>query len=289
MTAEPWAWHAHPDVWLLVAVLAVGYGVALRRLGPKHAPSGVPVVTRWQVASFATGVFAIWLGADWPLSDIAEHYLFSVHMTQHTLFSLVAPPLLLAGTPMWLARVLLHRSRIVFAVVRFASRPLVALVVFNTVIVVSHWPVMVNFALRHELAHLGMHTVLVATAFAMWMPVLSPLPDIPRLGPPAQMLYLFVQSLVPTVPASFLTFSTGTIYSFYASVPRLWGMSVVQDQQVAGLIMKLGGAAILWTLITVVFYRWQAKEEREERLVQRMVHDTVPGLGLEHSSVNGAP
>jgi putative membrane protein len=75
------------------------------------------------------------------------------------------------------------------------------------------------------------------------------------------MLYLFLQSIVPTVPASFLTFSTGSLYSSYAALPHPW-IGVVTDQRIAGLIMKIGGGLLLWAVIAVIFFRWNAKEER---------------------------
>src|SRR5207244_334621 len=101
------------------------------------------------------------------------------------------------------------------------------------------------------------HVFLVGTALLMWMPVLSPLPELPRIGPFAQLIYLFVQSLVPGVIASFLAFANNVVYEFYASAPeRVWGISVVDDQRIAGVFMKLIGATILWGFMTVIFFRW---------------------------------
>jgi putative membrane protein len=100
----------------------------------------------------------------------------------------------------------------------------------------------------------------------MWWPVVDPLPETARLQPPTKMFYLFLQSILPTVPASFLTFSDGVIYSFYADVPRLWPwLDPVTDQRVAGLIMKLVGGLLLWTVIAVIFFRWNAREEARDR------------------------
>jgi putative membrane protein len=80
-----------------------------------------------------------------------------------------------------------------------------------------------------------------------------------------QMLYLFLQTILPTVPASFLTFGSKPLYSFYETVPRLYGWTALSDQQVAGLIMKLGGGFYLYTIIAVIFFRWNRDEERAER------------------------
>jgi putative membrane protein len=129
--------------------------------------------------------------------------------------------------------------------------------------VITHWPLVVNTAIQHHNFHFLTHVILVVSAVIMWMPIVSPVIEIPRLSYPGQMVYLFLQSLVPTVPASFLTFGSRPLYSSYLALPRLWGISVQTDQMVAGLIMKIVGGFILWGIIAVLFFRWFAVEHRE--------------------------
>ncbi len=258
-----WRWHAHPDVWLLVVLLSVGYVIALRYAGPSRVPEGEAVATNKQKALFFGGVAMLWLGADWPMHELSEDYLFSAHMVQHTLFSLVAPPLMLMGLPKWLLRSLIGGPRMM-KVARVLTRPLFGLIAFNTVIVVTHWPMLVDLSLTSEPVHLVLHTILFTSAAVMWWPVVDPLPELSRLSPPGKMLYLFLQSIVPTVPASFLTFADSPIYEFYATVPRLWGIDVVTDQRMAGLIMKIGGGLLLWLVITALFFKWHAAEEKQD-------------------------
>ena len=256
-------WHMHPDVWLAMLALIGGYVVLTRRWGATDSPTPAhPVPIRKQVWFFL-GIALMWVVSDWPIHEISEDYLLSVHMVQHMVYTLVAPPLILMGLPKWFLRRLLA-PRWIAGAVRFVTRPLVALIVFNGVIAVSHWPAIVDFALRFELVHFVVHVVLVATALAMWWPVVAPLPEFPRLSDPGKMIYLFGQSILPTVPASFLTFASGPVYGFYAEVPRLWGVSFIADQQMAGLIMKIAGGLLLWTIIAVLFFKWSAKEEAQE-------------------------
>jgi putative membrane protein len=103
----------------------------------------------------------------------------------------------------------------------------------------------------------------------MWCPVVAPLPEMRPLSAPAQMLYLFLQSIVPTVPSAFLIFADSPIYKFYEHVPRLWGLSAGEDQRIAGLIMKLAGGALLWMIIAVLFFKWHSAEEENERQALR--------------------
>jgi putative membrane protein len=252
-------WHLHLDVWLLFASVEALYLVALRR---RRRSAGSRGASARKVTLFSLGVAVLWLGADWPLHDLAERYLYSMHMVQHLLFTLVAPPLLIAGLPDWLLREIL-RPRAVSRVVRFLTRPLVALIVFNGVLLFSHWPAVVDASVRSEPLHFGLHVLIVASAFVMWWPVMSPLPEMPALPAPGQMLYLFLQSLAPTVPASFLTFGSTPLYPVYASFPRIWGIDALTDQLIAGLTMKLAGGLILWGFIAAIFFRWFAQEQRD--------------------------
>lgn len=254
-------WSPYPSVWLLMGGSLAAYLLAVRYWGPEHVSPNEPAVTKAQVRFFALGIIALWIGSDWPLHDLAEDYLFSAHMVQHLLFTLLAPPLLLLGTPDWMARRLL-RPRWLMAVMRKLTRPLPALLLFNGLLVFTHWPVIVNTSVRNELFHFGVHLVLVASGLIMWWPVFSPIPELPRLSAPGQMLYLFGQTIVPTVPASFLTFADHPLYQAYAQMPRIIsGFDAVADHQVSGVIMKLGGGMFLWGIIAYLFFKWAGRQE----------------------------
>ena len=258
----PFDWHPHPEVWALVAGLLMVYFWALRAVGPRHVEAVEFPASRRQKMFFVLGSAAILVAADWPMHDLAERYLYSVHMVQHMVLTFAAVPLLMLGTPAWLWRLIL-RPRPLMATARALSRPLIALIVFNGILVFTHWPVIVTASVRNEPVHFGLHFLLFLSAMVMWSPVLSPIIELPRLTYPGRMLYLFLQSLVPTVPASFLTFGSEPLYHVYEAFPRLWGISAHTDQLVAGLIMKIVGGAVLWTIIAVLFFRWFAFEHRE--------------------------
>lgn len=259
LAASSLGWHPHPEVWALVATIACAYALAVRRLAPAGALGAVP---RRQMTAFALGLGAIWVAGDWPVHDVAERSLYSVHMVQHLLISMAAAPLLLIGTPAWMARRIVGRGARLRAV-RLATRALLALVIFNAVLVFTHWPVVVEAGIRHESLHFLTHAAIFFSALIMWMPVLSPLLEVPRLSYPGRMLFLFLQSLVPTVPASFLTFGSRPLYHVYEQLPRLGGISAITDQRAAGLIMKIVGGAILWSVIAVLFFRWETLERTE--------------------------
>ncbi len=255
-------WHLHPDVILVCAALLGAYFYAVYYLRPHISDAGR--VKRSQVLYFTLGVLTLYLAAGSPIHDLSEQYLLSVHMIQHLLFTLVAPPLLLAGVPAWVWQALLRSPR-VLAAARVAVNPLVAFGVFNFLIVVTHLPHVVDYALTEHWFHFLVHAALVVSATAMWWPVMSNVPELPRLSYPLQMGYLFVQSLLPAVIGSFLTFSRTAAYEFYERAPRIWGIDAVEDQQMGALVMKLLGSIILWSFIAVAFFKWYAREEAESK------------------------
>lgn len=256
------AWHPHPDVWLLIAVLGGGYVWAIRRLGPTRVHPIERVVTRRQIAAYSAGLTLLWAVSDWPVHELAEGHLYSVHMLQHVIQAYVAPPLLLLGTPAWLLRWLLEPPALLRAA-RTLTRPAVAIVTFNVVIAVIHVPWVVERMATSEPFHFGMHALLVGTALCMWSPVMAKLIELPALSYPGRMFYLFLQSLVPTVPASYLTFGENVLYRGYDHAVPFWGLSPITDQRMAGLLMKLGGGFILWGVIAWYFFRWFGVEDRE--------------------------
>ena len=272
------AWHPHPSVWLVLGGIWVAYLIAVRR---HRTVAGEPPDRRRRTTLFSVGMACLWLGADWPVHDLAEGYLYSVHMAQHLLFTLVAPPLLIAGMPAWMWRDIL-RPRWLFVAFRFLTRPIVALILFNGLLLFTHWPEIVEASVRSEPTHFTVHVLLFGSAIVMWWPVMSPLVELPALAPPAQMMYLFAQSLAPTIPASFLTFGHTLLYPVYGTFPRIWGLSALNDQLIAGLLMKLVGGFILWGFVATIFFRWYAREERDGwdalalRHVERELRSKVP-------------
>jgi len=268
-----WRWQPHPEVWLLVGGVVVLAIYALRVIGPKVVPAGTPVISRSQLAWLVLGVALLWFASDWPMHDIAEEYLFSVHMTQHMLLTFAVPPVFLLATPEWLARLVLGHGRVKRAFYTIA-RPVPAAVAFNALQLLTHWPGVVNTSVENALVHYVVHAALVSTAFLLWIPVCGPLPEL-RISYPAQMLYLFVTSIVPTVPAAWLTFAEGSVYSAYDIPERLAGISVTADQQAAGLIMKLVGGGFLWLIITIRFFQWASKFSDTDKAVDQAgpVHD----------------
>ena len=259
---DPWRYQLHLEVWLLIAFLVGSYIYVVRVLGPRAVPAGEPIITRRQLVCFITGILIMFLSTDWPMHDIAEEYLYSVHMFQHMSLTYFMPPLVVLATPEWFVRVLVGNGR-AYRALRFFTFPVRAGLLFNLGVVISHIPGVVNASVSNGPLHYFVHVLLVLTSILMWMPVCGPLKEM-QMAPMPKMIYLFLNSVVATIPAGWLTFAEGVVYKHYNIPTRVWGVSVSNDQQIAGAIMKLGGSIFLWTIIVAMFFRHFVKTFRDE-------------------------
>ncbi len=267
LMVDPLAFQWHPEVWVLVAFLTGAYIYVVRVIGPKAVPIGQPVVTRSNKIAFVGAILMLWAASDWPMHDISEEYLYSAHMIQHMMLSYFLPPLVLMATPTWLARVLLG-DRALYKVVKWFTHPVVAGVLFNVMVMIVHIPLLVNASVENGPLHYVLHVMVVTSSLLMWMPVCGPVPEF-RIGIAGQMIYLFLQSVVPTVPAAWLTFAEGVVYRAYDIPVRLWGISVTDDQQLAGAAMKVGGSIFLWTIVIRLFFTRFSKSFGGEQSYRR--------------------
>ena len=259
---NPWRYQAHPEVWLLAAFLIGAYIYVVRVLGPQVSDVEQPV-TRKNIVAFVAAIVFLWVGSDWPLHDLAEEYLYSMHMLQHMVLSYFVPPLALLATPEWLFRAIIGEGR-AYRAVRWMSKPVIAGVLFNVVVMITHIPGLVNRSAANSPLHYSLHVILVSTAILMWIPICGPAREF-HMGYAGKMIYLFLMSVVPTVPAAWLTFAEGTVYKHYNIPIRVWGVSVETDQQLAGAIMKTGGAIYLWTIVIYMFFRRFARNFNDQQ------------------------
>jgi putative membrane protein len=265
---DPWRFQANPEVYLLVAFLIGAYIYMVRVIGPKAVPDGRSIVTGRQLTSFVAAMVVLFVASTWPIHQIGEDYLYSVHMLQHMLLSYILPPLVLFATPEWLLRVLVGNGR-TYRIVGFFARPVVAGVIFNLVVMLLHVPGVVNASTTNGPLHFGLHLLVVVTAVMMWMPVVGPIPEW-QMSYGGKMIYLFLMSVVPTVPAAWLAFADKAVYSHYGDQPvRVWGMSPTEDQQLAGVYMKIVGGVYLWIIIIFMFFRRFSRGVRDENSYRR--------------------
>lgn len=253
-------WKLYPDFmigWLLFG------GLYFLAIGPlRHRFPGSAPVSAMRVASFSAGLLIMLVALQGPMHELSDFFLFSAHMVQHLLVTLIMPPLLLKGLPAWLFKPALDVP-VVYRSARFIVSPFIAFAIFNIVFALWHVPSFYQSALGRPAVHSLEHILFMSTAILTWWPIFSPTPLLPRLNEPLQMIYLFAQSLIPTVLGALITFADIVLYPYYASAPRVLGISVLDDQQGAGLLMWLGGASIVLFVLTLRFFSWMDRDSDE--------------------------
>ncbi|MDG1411202.1 MAG: cytochrome c oxidase assembly protein [Acidimicrobiales bacterium] len=284
LAVSAWEYELHPEVWLLIAAVVVFGVYSVRSIGPLAVTDGTPIITAPQKRYFLAGVLLLWLAADWPMHDIAEKHLYSVHMIQHLLISFIVPPLLLLAMPAWLARLLILDDGLAQRLLRPLTKPLVAGLLFNMFQILTHWGAVVNLSVENGAFHYALHLGVFFSALLMWFPILGPLKEM-QMSEPGKMIYLFLMSVVPTVPAGWLTFAEGVVYSSYNHSDPLWGVSPTHDQQVAGVVMKIIGGFYLWSLIALRFMRF-AGGQREADMAARQNRSPVTSTEAEREFID---
>jgi putative membrane protein len=260
----PFSWTSgsiHPEVVLGCGLLAAAWAWGWHARGSRPHPG--------QAARFVGGLVAILLALNGPLHDLSDWYLFSAHMVQHLVLILIMPPLLLHGVPDWMLRPVI-RIRPLGWLARLVTFPIVAFALNNIIFLAWHFPGPYDLMMRNHDVHVTMHLMIMVTGTIMWWPVMSPLPELPRIAAPLQMLYLFVLGIPMMISAAMITFSKGELYSWYAEAPRIFGITVLDDQRLGGVIMWVPGGLILWIAITVVYFRWTRPEVAEDEDAGRL-------------------
>jgi cytochrome c oxidase assembly factor CtaG len=260
------AWSVEPLIAIPLVGLALLWRTAVRRVNRAHPANPVP---RLRSVAFSGGLAAIAVA----LMSGIERYdtiLFSVHMVQHILLTLVAAPLLALSGPVtlllrlsspsvrrrWILPVL--HSRIVRAV----SFPVVAWVLFAGVMWGTHFSPVFDAALENRLVHDLEHLVYLATGLLFWWPAVGVDPSPWRLSHPVRALYVFLQMPQNTFLAVAVLSASSPLYPHYATLVRNWGPSPLSDQQTAGGIMWLVGDAIFLGVILLLVAAWMRHEER---------------------------
>jgi putative membrane protein len=253
---QPWSWQwiAYPGVWLAVLIPVVAYLRAVRR-------NRSETTDRRTLLAFLAGMAVFWVASDWPVGTLGAGYLAWVHMSQYVLYVLVVAPLLLLGTPGWMAARILDRLHLRRVAKTLAGNLLASGILFNLVLVTTHSPMAVDTLRASQLGSFVMDILWLVSGLVLWLPILGPLAEHRVRSAPAKMVYLFVAAgVVAILPASFLTFARFPLYSTYELAPRIGTMTAVEDQQLAGIVMKLGMIPVVWGTLAVMFFRWMAEE-----------------------------
>jgi putative membrane protein len=259
-------WTADPLPWALVLLAAVGYMIAVRHVNAANPRVPIPV---WRVAAWLAGLAAILIALTSAIDVYAED-LLSVHMVQHLLLAMVAPPLLAIGAPVTLLLRIASpavRHRVILPLlhsraVRLVASPFVAWPLFAITMWLTHFSPLYNMALEDPVVHLAEHLVFLGTGVLFWWPVVAADPVPQRMDFGARVAYLVLHMPVNAAVGLAIYFAPSVLYAHYASLQRPWGPDAFTDQQVGGLLMWGAGDLLLLLAIPAVIAAWMRADAR---------------------------
>ncbi len=251
-------WQFGPVLLGGIAAAAVTYYLAVGPLRSRLAP-GAPY-PRGRAAVFGLGLVLLYLNEGSPLHDLAERYLLSAHMVQHLLLSYVVAPVILAGIPAWLLRAVLAGRR-TLPIARVLLNPVVTFFTFSLVMAVYHVPAVYDVALANTALHHAVHFVILLASLMVWWPLMGGLPELPKPAFLPRLAYVFLLPVAQIPIFAGVTFSDIPLYRQYAVIPtRAFGLGVLEDQALAGVVMKVFGLFAFGITFIVTFFNWYREE-----------------------------
>jgi putative membrane protein len=270
LSLTDWGWE--PSVLLGLAAVSVAYTVAVRRGLVRDDDDTTPWFRRTALRPwmFGAGILTAFIALQSPIDTGGDEYLLSLHMVQHLILMMVSPPLVLLGIEgvRPLAGDVAPRWRAVWS---FVTRPWQATLIFNAVLLIWHIPSWYDATLTTEWIHIVEHLTFIGVGVIFWWPIVDPMRvHHGRPVSPFVKIAMLVLAGIPPTVLGFLFCLVGTpVYSFYAAAPRLWGMSAVLDQQVAGVIMFGLGNVVYFVAISVIFLRLLGNPADDEEELER--------------------
>jgi cytochrome c oxidase assembly factor CtaG len=265
----------HPHIqWLadpfILVPLALFAGIYVWRFAQARKEAGGRGAGALQAIAFAGGMLALLAALISPLDGLGEDYLFSAHMVQHVLLGDIAPLLILLA----LSRVIMRpATRRLTGLERrlgvFAS-PAAGLVAWLVLMYLWHIPALYDAAVEYPLVHLLEHVSFFAAGVALWWPLIQPVPMRRRLTGLQPVAYIATAKAGLAALGIFLTWSTTALYPYYEGTPRIWGLTPVEDQNVAGVIMMVEQSVTLAIVLVALFVRMLQESEREQLRRERL-------------------
>jgi len=250
-----WSWE--PGTLIGIALIIGGYFAIAGPLRNRFT-NAIPLKPT-QILWFILGVLAAVLALISPIYKASKEFLFSAHMIQHILLTLVMAPLLLAGIPGWLISSVM-RLELVKRFARIITHPIPTFFIYFLSLSFWHLPSVHAAMMGNEALHIAQTLSFIVTGLLFWWPMIISIPELPKLSDPLKMLYLFLAVIPCTVLGVVIIFAPTVMASSYSMAARITPLDPMADQQVAGVLMAVPSMFILLGALLTVFYRWYKRE-----------------------------
>lgn len=258
-------WMIDPAVAVMIMVLTAAYFAVIGPLNRRRPGSENRPVTSAQIRWFLLGQVLLLISLGPPLDDWSHYFFSSAHMVQHLLLMFAVVPAWIKGTPPWVIRPLLD-YRLGRWMLTIVPRALPGFLLATMIIVLWHFPAFYNLTLENQLVHALQHMFFIVTGFLFFWPIMSTLPEAPQLQPLMKCLYLFLQTIPSGIVGAMIVYAAPGLYPHYAEAnQRPFGLSLAEDQVLGGVIMWVGMNSVFLVILSVIFLKFAAAEERKDQ------------------------
>jgi len=260
-------WSLDPAILISIALWAAVYVWRFRAARREAGGRGAGIR---QAAAFAGFLIVLLVALVSPIDALGEDYLFSMHMTQHILLGDIAPLLLLLSLSRVIMRPATRRFHAVERKLGRLAHPVTFIVIWFALLYAWHIPAMYEAAIENPAVHALEHASFFLAGCAVWWPLIQPVPMRYKLTGLATFGYLLAAKLGLGLLGLYLTWSKSVAYDYYETVPRIWGLTPIGDQNVGGALMMLEQSLVLATAFVILFVRMLLQSEEDERRRERL-------------------
>jgi len=259
------SWSFAPVV--LASLLAYGlvYGLRWRRA---RAQGGARAAGWGRAALWAAGILTLFVALISPIDTLGEQFA-TFHMVQHLLIADLAPIFLTLALTKWILRPATKRIHRIERAAGPFGHPAFGVVAYVGAMWLWHVPAMYNAALEHSAVHVLEHLSFAAAGLLYWWHLLSPIRSRMRLGGIGPILYMASTKLLVGFLGILLTFTPTLLYDYYEAGGTRWGLSPLEDQHVAGLVMALEQSLVMGVALAYLFFRMLSESEAEDQRAER--------------------
>ncbi|NRD78748.1 cytochrome c oxidase assembly factor CtaG [Bacillus sp. BRMEA1] len=285
LSLEIFGFEALWSPYFLLTLILVTVAFFLLTIKYRYLFEGNKPITKKQGAIFILAMILLYTIKGSPL-DILAHLMFYVHMIQMAFLVLMVPPLFIVGVPEWVWQKII-RFGFFPSIFKLFTNPLIALIVFNVFFSFYHIPIIFDRVMQNMWLHAGYSILLFVLALFMWWPLINQLPEHQTLNGLKKVAYLFGGGILLTPACALIIFSDTPLYATYSD-PHVWGkmmslcvgadnfknlnlsgpglfssMSVLHDQQLGGVLMKIIQEIVYGYMLGHVFFEWYKKDQAE--------------------------
>jgi putative membrane protein len=285
LTLDIFGFKALWSPYFLLCLLAVTAIYFLITIKFRYRFADSEPLTKKQAGLFLLSILMIYAIKGSPL-DLMAHLMFYVHMINMAVLVLVIPPIFIFGIPVWIWRKL-FKIRLIDSLFKFFTKPLIALFVFNGLFSFYHIPLIFDTVMQSFWLHAGYSLLLFIVAILMWWPLINPVPEHQRLSGLKKVGYIFADGILITPACALIIFAPGSIYATYSD-PQVWAqvmslcvgpatfsgldisgpelfssMSLLHDQQLGGVLMKIIQEIVYGIILGHVFFEWYRKDQAD--------------------------